>query len=122
MLGKLGRHTKLTPENQEKILSYIRVGSPIRTACLAVGVSHVQYYDWLKRGRTGEEPYATFVAEVSQARALAEVRNIAIATAGKPGWQGAAWNLDRQYPERWGVDRHTNRLRRDKLRAEIAAI
>jgi transposase len=67
--------TKLTPELQEKIIKYIKGGNYIVIACQAVGISEVTYYDWIKKGEAGREPYADYADAIKKARAEAEIRN-----------------------------------------------
>ena len=94
--------TKLTPESQKKLISYIKAGSYVETACNAVGISKVTFYDWLKRGKK-EEFYLNFLNAIKKAKAEAEIRNIAIVQkAAEKSWPAAMTWLERKYPQRWG--------------------
>ena len=109
---KKGRPTSLTPETGERIIGFLRLGNYIETACNASGIHKDSFYEWLKRAKTGEEPFAKFASQVDEAVALAEARDLqTIQKASGEQWQAAAWRLERRYPERWG--------RRDPQRIEL---
>lgn len=100
--------TKLTPELQEKIIKYIKGGNYIVIACQAVGISEVTYYDWIKRGKAGEEPFLKFLKSIKKAKAEAEIKYVSIVqNVANRSWQAAAWWLERTNWKRWG--------RKDKL-------
>src|SRR5438309_1762379 len=110
-MGKRGNRAKLTPDVQETILLHLRRGANIDVAAACAGIHRDTYFDWMKRGKTGEEPYAAFVDAVH--RAMAECESLDLATileASKSVWQAAAWRLERRYPERYG--------RNDRVRVE----
>jgi hypothetical protein len=97
------RATKLTPEIQAEICRYLRAGNYVETAAVLAGIHKDTFYDWVKRGRRGQEPHAAFVLEVDRAMAHAEAREVArIVKAAEREWQAAAWRLERRYPQRWG--------------------
>lgn len=122
------RITKLTPALQAQVVTYLRAGNYVETAAAAAGVSKTTLYDWLKRGARGEgAEFVEFADAVTQALAQAEARDVAIiAKAAATEWQAAAWRLERMRPARWGrrnaARDRTERLARQKLRAEIAAL
>lgn len=94
--------TKLTPELQKNLIRYIQAGSHIVVACKAVGISEVTFYDWVKRGRAGEELYLKFLKSIKKAQAKTEIRNIAIVQkAAEKNWVAAMTWLERKYPQRW---------------------
>jgi len=72
----MGRPTKLTPDMQEKICQVIRAGNYAEVAAAYAGISHSRFYDWLKRGENGEQPYRDFRDSVEKAKADSEVRDI----------------------------------------------
>lgn len=99
---KLGRHTKLTPEIQEKIVSTIsQSGSYATVAARAAGISERAFYNWLTRGAKGEQPYLAFLEAVSKAEAEAEVATGAKVFTGAKDWVSAATWLERTKRERW---------------------
>ncbi|HEX5570908.1 MAG TPA: hypothetical protein VFX31_05955 [Ktedonobacterales bacterium] len=88
----MGRRTALTPELQAEICDVLGCGVDVETACRRVGIDKTTYYNWLKRGRAGEQPFAEFLDAADQAMATLEVdvtRNII--RASKSRWQAGAW-------------------------------
>ena len=99
----MSRKTSLTPEIQEKIVGLIKLGNYVDTTCKIVGIHKDTLYEWLKRGRTGEEPFATFMVAFEEAIGQAEAMLIAgIRAAGKEHWQAMAWMAERRFNKRWG--------------------
>lgn len=87
---------KLTPELQDKIIKYIKAGNYVETACDAVGINKTTYYDWIKKGEAGKEPYLNYANAIKKAKAEAIIKNVlVIQIAAKKNWQAAAWWLER---------------------------
>jgi hypothetical protein len=106
--GKSGRKSLLTPELREILVLMFAVGNHKGVVLQATGVAERTYESWLQKGDPeGTEPenelYRRFRAEVEQAQAEGEVRNIAVITsaAQNGNWKAAAWMAERQAPERW---------------------
>ena len=90
----IGRPSKLTPELQEAICKTLQAGVDVETACLRDGISRESYFEWRKRGREGEEPYAGFLAATTKAHAEVEAGlTYQILKASKTHWQAAAWAI-----------------------------
>ena len=69
-----GRHTKLTPELQEQVLTFIRAGGWDYIAAEAAGIDRSTFYRWLQRGRNASKgPYRGFFAAVREAKAQARL-------------------------------------------------
>ena len=128
----MGRKTKLTPELQETICNWLKLGYYQEDAGVMAGISPSTYYDWLKKGAeedskqdeikalgSGESPlpaieedsdielvyiYSEFSEAVARARAEAEGAHIKnIRRAADNGtWQASAWFLERSFPKKWG--------------------
>ena len=97
-----GRKTKLTEKLTEDIVKRIRAGNYIKVACLAVGISHTAYFDWIKKGEEGISPYSEFLYSVKKAEAEAHVNYVAIIASQAPAqWQATAWWLERKFPDKW---------------------
>lgn len=95
--------TKLTPELQEKILLHLRVGAYVETAAACAGIHKDTFYEWLKKGARGQQPYAAFADAVNKAVAESESRDLAtILKASTKYWVAAAWRLERRFPEKYG--------------------
>lgn len=106
---KMGQPTKYTTELADSIIAFIRGGAYIETASVAAGINKSTLYDWLKRSRKGDTPYAGFHDRVEKALAEAELADWGtIGKAARDGaWQAAAWRLERKFPDKYGrKDRH----------------
>lgn len=79
-----GRPTKLTPEVQAKIVTDLEAGLFADTAAMCAGIDPSTYYTWLRHGEQGLEPYASFLAAVTIARAVGEKNLFLTAAAGDP--------------------------------------
>ena len=100
----MGRKSKLTPQLQEEIVKALAVGATHEQAYTYVGIGHECFYNWLRLGEQGRQPYAEFSEAVKKAEAHASVGWLAfIEQAARAGnWQAAAWKLERRYPKVWG--------------------
>jgi 3-mercaptopyruvate sulfurtransferase SseA len=113
-----GRPTKKTPELVAKLTRALATGAPLALAAQAAGIDRDTLLEWRK------DP--AFAAQISQCLAVAQLANLAVVASGAPGWQGAAWILERRHPKRWGkretvtVDhRNADRMTRDEVIAEL---
>jgi hypothetical protein len=111
-----GRPTKLTPEISALIITYIRRGNSLETACARARISKETLRNWIKiaasvrdRAKYGirfskiEKTLLQFLADVEQAEARAEVEAVYSVTdaASRGSWQAALAFLERRFPERW---------------------
>lgn len=96
---KLGRPTACTPEVVDTICQSIRDGLPVTVAAELAGVSRHVIYDWEKRGKEGEEPFASFLHARAQATAE-QIRNRLELMRDLPRdlWKREAWLLERMHP------------------------
>lgn len=106
----MGGHLKLNKATQETIIQAIRAGNYADVAAKYAGIDESTFYRWMSKGEGEDapEPYASFRKAVENAKAAAEVRNVAIIqqAANSGTWQAAAWYLERTSYARWG--RKTN--------------
>ena len=103
--NKGGRPSKLTPELQEEIVNYIKMGNFIETTCVTAGINKSTFYDWMKRGNESKRHtiYKKFYEAVRQAQAWSEARDVAIiSNHAETNWRAAAWKLESRFSERWG--------------------
>ena len=128
----MGRKTKLTPEIQDTICNWLKLGYYQEDAAVMAGIAPSTFYDWLKKGAeedskqeqikalgSGDSPlpainedsdielvyiYSEFSEAVARARAEAEGAHIKnIRRAADNGtWQASAWFLERSFPKKWG--------------------
>lgn len=97
------RPTKLSKETSDKILASVRAGNFKETASVAAGIDPRTLRNWMYRGAKGEQPYADFLADLEEAEAKSEERDVLrIGLAGKDDWKALAWRLERKNPKKWG--------------------
>ena len=88
---KVGRHTTLTPEIQEKILNYVRRGLTYDRAGEALGIPTATIQNWQARNKA-------FNNALKRARRDLEVSLLeSINQAGEKSWQARAWILERSF-------------------------
>jgi len=80
---------KLTPELRDKCIELARLGLTVKIICDAVKITPETWQNWRVRARSGEEPYASFVEDVNEARAqkaieMSEVLDKQIKKKGDP--------------------------------------
>lgn len=104
-----GRPRKLTPELQERYLSYVRTGVSNKVAALAAGISPTTVMEWIARGegrhpaRDGDEVFAGFAEAVARVRSEREAYLAGLIAAAAPeDWKAAAWLLERGMPDTYG--------------------
>ena len=121
---RVGRPTSLTPEVSQVIADAMRAGNYLETAAALAGISVSTLRNWLRAGRRGESPeLADFARAITQARAIAEVRDLE-RIGRDPSWQAAAWRLERRHPKRWGRRTYEPKVRPEppsRTPAEVAA-
>lgn len=104
-MAKTGRHTKLTPALQKRLIEALVAGNYIETACVYSGLGLSTYYKWIDQSNkpNARKDLIEFREAVEKARAEAEVRNVVyINEVAKTNYQAAAWWLERSFPKRWG--------------------
>lgn len=102
--------TVCTDELTEKICDHIRNGNYVITACQAEGIARSSFYLWLKKAKQNEErdvaygdcPYIRFAKAIERAQATGEIFLMNNVLAGKQGWQGSAWILERTKQDKFG--------------------
>ena len=92
----------LTPEIQDAIWADLELALPDKYAAEANGIASSTFYEWLEKGAAGEEPYVTFSAGVTIARARAVRKLTERALAGGSGCSQATWLLERRYRKDYG--------------------
>ncbi|MFO7948118.1 MAG: hypothetical protein R6V19_15035 [Armatimonadota bacterium] len=101
-MAKTGRKTKLTAKLQDEICGHLASGCYAVTACELAGISESTFYNWLERGRDGEDPFLEFLESVKKAEAQAEVKALTIIqNAMADDWKAAMTWLERKFPDRW---------------------
>jgi hypothetical protein len=86
----------------ERLCAMVAVGVPIATACQAESINRSTYYEWRKRGQAGEQPFATFWADMQASLARAEASVVQrVTSASLDDWRAGAWYLERRFPQRY---------------------
>jgi hypothetical protein len=110
-----GKPFAISGEKKQIFLESLREGNFISTACRAAGIDKNTLLDWLCKGgderytrairhEDAPEPYRTFVEEVLEAEAAAEVHAVKqVKQAGDRDWRAASWMLERRHGRRWGA-------------------
>lgn len=105
---------KITDQNIQDIITALKSGVDLESACHFSGISLNQMYKWLEIGKSiaeirkpknDEEKFALDLwLELKKARGQAIVRNVAhIQKAAQSGdWRAAAWWLERTVPNNYG--------------------
>lgn len=104
----MGRPTKLTPEIHADIVERLGNGAFREQAAAAAGIDQSTFRRWMVRAEEGEEPYASFAADVMIADAKAEGKWSEVIVragydAGEGDWKAHAWLLEHKFPKRWGL-------------------
>lgn len=96
--GRLpGSSTLCTPEVTKAICDRLEIAVPEKWAAEENDVSESVYYRWLRLGQQGQEPYATFLAAVSRAKAKCVANLHVRALGGGKGSSQATWMLERRF-------------------------
>ena len=103
-----GRPSKLTPAIKSKLLSMIRIGVPLQTACKCCNLDYATVKEWIQRGKgthssRGKTPeFSAFADSYDKAIGECECNLIArIQQSASHDWKAAAWLLARRHPDRW---------------------
>lgn len=110
-------------EKVDRLMSAIRSGVDLETACHFSGFGISEVYRWLERGKVASEMaidekqvdeeelvYLDFWEQLRKSRAESIVRNVANVqqAANNGSWQAATWWLERAVPEVYsksGIDK-----------------
>lgn len=131
----MGRPTLLTTELGARVVELVRAGNFRATAMRAVGLSKNVIRNWEQLGEKGEEPYASFTADLQEAEAMSEVelvRDVRTAEDIKHA-SHLIQLLERRFGDRWcaRINQHKReteesilaKLRANpKLHAEVAHV
>lgn len=115
----MAARSKLSPEMTTRIVEILREGNYANTACAIVGIHKDTYYEWLKKGAAGTEPYVDFFEAVECASAEAEREALKVVRSGVMGWQGSGWFLERRFPAKYALREPDYDLKTKKLRVEL---
>ena len=99
----MARPPLITDELIEIFAREIEEGMPIQYACDLLGISHMSYLNWTKRGEEdydagNETVYAAFFAATKKSYARFIKKSRDLIRSGTKGWQGVCWWLERTNP------------------------
>ena len=98
---KVGRKISLTKTIEDRFITAIKLGCPIKDACGAAGISETTYYKWMQFADSSRDDayrFAQFRERVKIAEGEATQNWLAIIekAARNGSWQAAAWKLERR--------------------------
>jgi len=99
----MGRPSKATGSNIEKLCQAIRLGATHKLACQAAGVGESTFYAWMRSDDFAE--FQALIAEAESDAALTHLATLnALTQSGDPAimFKAATWILERRYPEQYG--------------------
>ncbi len=100
----MGRPTLLDDLRAKRIVDAVAQGATRAVAAEAANVDRNTLLGWLRKGREGVEPYASFLDRVKTAEAKGEAELLStIRIASGKSWQAAAWLLERRHPKRYAL-------------------
>ncbi len=101
------RPTKLDDLTAQRIVDATAKGLPRDTCAKLARIHPATLYDWLRRGRAGESPYAELSDRIKEAEAKGEAELVDLIrdVAKKGTWVAAAWLLERRRPGRYALRR-----------------
>jgi hypothetical protein len=107
----MARTTRLNDRLIQTICKLVERGNYPETAAVASGVPASTFWQWVKQGKAGQQPYEALLLGVDRARAKAEADLLELVRSGdtknKRQAKAAAWILERTRSKRFGaVIRH----------------
>jgi hypothetical protein len=84
-----------------RLCDALKRGNNRRNACALSGIALPTFNDWLRKAKDGAADYEEFGRRIRAAEADAEDGAVEHIKAGKPGWQGVAWWIQRRTRPRW---------------------
>lgn len=99
-MDMIGRPSKLNEELIEQMSAKLKTGLPVMYACDLFGITRMSFSNWMKQGEDDYSNdvvslYADFFYAIKKAQAEFVDNSIQDIRSGRPGWQGAAWVLER---------------------------
>lgn len=92
------------PDIAERIVGIVKVGVDPEVAAGTCGVTKRKFIAWYNFALAGEEPFASFVEQLSLATSSFEARLVATVTNKAKDDAGFALRvLERRFPERWAA-------------------
>lgn len=101
---RMGRPSKLDDLTAQRVINAVRKGLPRVHAARMARISPTTLFEWLARGRDGEEGYAEFAERVREAEAF-DVEELVgyMREHAKVSHQACAWLLERRAPKQFAA-------------------
>ena len=98
----MGRPSKLDDLTAQRIINAVRRGLPRTQAARIARINPDTLFDWLRRGRDGEEGFSEFSERVREAEAF-DVEELVgyMREHAKVSYQACAWLLERRAPKQF---------------------
>ena len=96
----MARPSKLNEELIEEFGENLKLGLPVRYCCDLLGITTMSFSNWIRQGEEDygndeESLFALFFYTIKKAQADFVKSSLIDINSGRPGWQGAAWVLER---------------------------
>lgn len=102
----MSRPTKCTPDVTAQVCGALRLTDNVNRACVHAGISKATFYEWIRRGKGGEEPFVDFLDATMRAREESVLRlEGLVLRAAERDWRCALEILRRRDPDHWAVTR-----------------
>lgn len=96
-----GRPSKLNEELIKEIYELVKDGVPVSYACDSLYITRMSFSNWMRQGEEDilnekhETLHAQFFYTIKKGQADFVTDSVRDIRSGRPGWQGAAWVLER---------------------------
>lgn len=96
----MARPSKLDEKLIEDLYQEIKQGLPVTYACDLFSITQPSYNNWMRQGEQDlndglDTLFSTFFLTIKKAQSEYVREAIQDIKSGRPGWQGAAWCLER---------------------------
>ena len=98
-----GRPTLCNARVTKVVAEGLSKGLGVRASVARASIDKKTHYNWLERGRAGEDPFVYYFHSCEKAHSdFVKSKLTQIDTAADENWQAAAWRLERADPEEFG--------------------
>jgi len=99
-----GRRPKFVsdPSILNRLAGAMANGLPIKWACYRARLTPETFRSWTKLAEEGKPGYVELLSDLRWCQSLGIEACLARISDGQPGWNGAAWRLERTHPEEFG--------------------
>lgn len=106
----MAKKCKITPEMIENLRDCIKLGMSYSATSAALNISEDTFYNYMRKGKEGQAPYAAFYGTVREAEAelmkdcLTRLRKV----ADTGNLLSIKFILERRFPKEWGKQDNIN--------------